>query len=339
MIAVRAMIHPVNNFDWALFSAIILSMVAADLWAFRKAAGGVTFAKAFKWTVIWVVIALAFCGHVFYNHGRDPAVLFLTAYIVEQTLSVDNLFVFLTIFAYFRLTPDLQHRVLFWGVFGAMIMRAIFIVAGTALLREFSWVMYVFGAILIFTGIKVVRGGGEGVEPEKTWILRFAQKHLRTVKEFHGDRFFVRRDGLLYATPMFIVLLTVEFTDVLFAVDSVPAVLSISPDIFIVYTSNIFAVMGLRAMFFVLSGMVDKFRYLGPGVAAILIFIGVKMLISGVFHVPPAASLAVIASILVIAIAASWIWQDVPAEMKHHEPENPDSTSPAREAANPEKSA
>jgi len=259
------------------------------------------------WSVLWVALALLFNGYIWAMKGANPALEFLTAYLIEKALSVDNLFVFLAIFSYFKCPEHLQPRVLLWGVLGAMGMRLAFILAGTALLAAFTWMIYVFGAFLIWTGAKLAFSGEAQVDPEKSLPLRLAHRFLRIRPEFEDKQFFVRFEGRLYATLLFLVLLVIEFTDVLFAVDSVPAVLAITPDFFLAYTSNIFAIMGLRALYFVLAGMMGRFRYLGKGLAAVLVFIGAKMAVSGFLHVPTGLSLGVVAGILTLSVVLSLV--------------------------------
>jgi len=247
-----------------------------------------------------------FGGFVWWRLGQDLAASYLVAYLVEESLSVDNLFVFLIIFSYFKLSDSRQHRVLAWGVAGAMIMRAIFIFAGAALLHRFHWLTYGFGAFLIFTGLKLAfRKGEDSVNPEDNIALKLARRFLRTTEEYHGDHFTVVKDGVRYATPLFLVLVVIEVTDLLFAVDSVPAVLAVSRDVFVVYTSNIMAILGLRALYFVLAGMMNRFHHLGTGLALILIFIGAKMAFVDFVPIPTLVSLAVIVAVLAGSIVLS----------------------------------
>ena len=240
--------------------------------------------------------------------GTDLAQSYLVAYLVEESLSVDNLFVFLVIFSYFRLSDSRQHRVLSWGVAGAVVMRALFIFAGSALLHRFQWMTYVFGAFLIYTGLRLAfRKEEETVNPEDNVALKLARRFLRTTEEYNGDHFSVVKDGVRYATPLFLVLVVIEVTDLLFAVDSVPAVLAVSKDVYVVYTSNIMAILGLRALYFVLSGMMNRFHHLGTGLAVILVFVGVKMGIEHFLRIPSLISLAVIVTVLAGSILISWL--------------------------------
>ncbi|GAB4310254.1 MAG: TerC family protein [Myxococcota bacterium] len=291
--------------EWTIFGVIVLGMLALDLSIFNREAHQISMREAVVWSIVWVALALAFNVYVYYDHGDKIALQFLTAYLVEKSLSVDNLFVFLAIFNYFHIGRRYQHRVLFWGVLGALIMRAIFLVVGVTLLNAFDWMMYIFGAFLVYTGIKLGLRKDEHIDPSKTLAMRLATKYLRTTHELYESRFFIKKEGVRLATPLFLVLIVVEFTDVVFAVDSVPAVLAISNDLFIVYTSNVFAILGLRALFFVLAGVMDKFRFLGVGLSFILVFIGVKMMITDFYHIPTAVSLGVIAAVLLVSIASS----------------------------------
>ena len=250
-------------------------------------------------------VGLGFAGFVYWRMGTNASLLYLTAYVVEESLSVDNLFVFLVLFNYFGLNESKQQRVLFWGITGAVVMRGIFIVAGEALLHRFHWMMYVFGAFLIYTGAKLLVRKEEEANPEDNPALKLARRYVRTTTEYHGDRFWVMKDGKRYATPLFLVLIVIELTDVIFAVDSVPAVLAISHDTFIIYTSNIMAILGLRALYFVLSGMMGRFHYLGTGLALILLFIGAKMVAGHWVHMPTWASLGVILLVLSGAVGLS----------------------------------
>ena len=258
--------------------------------------------------VITSMAALLVAESVYWRLSFDKAVTYLVAYLVEKSLSVDNLFVFLVIFSYFGVRERQQQRVLFWGIVGAVVMRAIFILAGSALLHRFHWMMYVFGAFLVITGVRLaLKKDEETIDPESNLALRFARKYLRTTDQRDGDKFFIVKDGLRYATPLFLVLVVVEFTDVLFAVDSVPAVLAVSNDVFIVYTSNVFAILGLRALYFMLAGMMSRFHYLGLGLASILVFIGAKMLLAQIVKIPNLISLGVIAGLLTVAVVASML--------------------------------
>ncbi len=285
-----------------------------DLLIFGRHSHHVSFREAAVRSIVWIAVALGFNVFLYFEHGSDIAVPFLLAYVVEKSLSVDNLFVFLAVFSYFKVPDEHQQRVLFWGVFGAVIMRAIFILLGAALLAKFSWTMYIFGAFLIYTGVKLTMGGEDNVDPANSPVLRLARRFFRTTTEYDGERFFTVKEGVRHATPLFLVLLVIEFTDVLFAVDSVPAVLAISDDLFVVYASNIFAIMGLRSLYFLLSGMMGRFHYLNYGLAVVLTFIGVKMVVHSWFKISNWVSLGVILGVLTVSIIASLFRKPTPEE-------------------------
>jgi len=279
-------------------------MLALDLWVFHRPAHLVKFREAVVWSATWILLAIAFAVLVYFWRGRDSAIEFTTGYIIELALSVDNLFIFLLIFRFFRVPGDYQHKVLFWGVVGALMMRAVFIVAGIGLIRTFHWITYVFGAFLVYSGIRLFGQKDAALEPEKNPVLRLLRKWMPVTEDYEGDKFFVRRGGL-YATPLLIVLIVVETTDLLFATDSIPAVLAITLKAFIVYTSNVFAILGLRSMYFVLAGMMEVFHYLHYGLSAVLIFIGTKMLAADYYPIPTLVALGVVAGALAISMLAS----------------------------------
>lgn len=287
-------------------------MLALDLGVLHRRAHAVQFREALAWSAVWILLAAGFAVLVYFWHGRTPALEFVTGYVVELSLSVDNLFVFLLIFRYFRVPGQLQHRVLFWGILGALIMRGIFILVGVSLIRKFHFIIYVFGAFLVYTGIKLFREEEKEIHPEHNPVLRLFRRWMPVTPDYVGGKFFVRQPGL-YATPLLIVLLVVETTDVLFATDSVPAILAITLDAFIVYTSNVFAILGLRSMYFALAGLMDKFRFLHYGLALILTFIGVKMLISGYYVISTEIALSVVGVTLAISVLASLL---IPARAK-----------------------
>jgi len=291
--------------DWAVFTGVVLAALAIDRVIFGRPKSHISFREASIRSLFFVLVGALFSLFVYLRRGSDSALTYLVAYLVEESLSVDNLFVFLVLFTFFRVNEVRQQRILFWGILGAVIMRGIFIVAGTALLSKFHFMIYVFGGFLLLTGGKLLFRKEETVDPEDNVALKLARRFLRTTNDDSSDRFFVVKDGVRYATPLFLVLVVVEFTDLLFAVDSVPAVLAISNDVFIVYTSNIMAILGLRALYFVLSGMMGRFHYLATGLSVILLFIGAKMVLSGFFHVSPLISLSVIISVLTISVCAS----------------------------------
>jgi tellurite resistance protein TerC len=287
-----------------LFNLFVLAMLALDLGVFHRRAHAVKFREALSWSLMWMALAGIFAVVVFLWHGRAASLEFVTGYVIELSLSVDNLFVFLLIFRYFRVPPIHQHKVLFWGILGALIMRAIFIVAGVGLIRRFHWIVYLFGALLVYSGIKLFGQEGAEIHPEKNPVLRLFRRWVPVTKDYEDDKFFVRRPGL-FATPLLVVLLVVETTDVLFAVDSIPAILAITLDVFIVYTSNVFAILGLRSMYFALAGMMEMFRYLHYGLAVILMFVGGKMLLSHYIDIRTEVALGVIAAILLVSVGAS----------------------------------
>ncbi len=289
---------------WILFNVFVLVMLGLDLGFFHRPAHTVKFREALAWSAMWIVLAFAFAVLVFVWHGRAAAIEFTTGYVIELSLSVDNLFIFLLIFRYFRVSPNHQHKVLFWGIVGALVMRAVFILVGIGLIREFHWVTYLFGAFLVYSGVKLLREEAQPIEPEKNPVLRVLRRWIPVTEDYHGEKFFVRRAGLC-ATPLFVVLVVVETTDLLFATDSIPAVLAITLKAFIVYTSNVFAVMGLRSMYFVLAGMMEAFHYLHYGLSGVLIFIGAKMLASHYYQIPTDVALGVVAGVLLISVMAS----------------------------------
>nr|WP_217440449.1 MULTISPECIES: TerC family protein [unclassified Myxococcus] len=298
---------------WVGFNLFVLAMLAVDLGLFHRKDHAVTPKEAGIWTLVWISISLAFCGGIWHFSGSTPALQWLTAYVVEYSLSVDNLFVFLMVFSYFRVAAEHQHRVLFWGIIGAFIMRAVLIIAGAALVQRFHWLIYLFGAFLVFTAVKMLVSKDEEMDPEQKGIVKLARRVLPVARLGEGSRFFLTEDGRRKVTPLFIVLLVVEATDLLFALDSIPAVLGISQDAFIIYTSNVCAILGLRSLFFVVASLMDKFHFLKLGLSGILAFVGVKMLITYFdIHLPIALSLGVIGGILLAAIVASLIWPKSP---------------------------
>ncbi len=294
-----------SDWWWVAFGGVVALLLGLDLFVFHRRSGSEGTRRALAWSAFWIGLGLAFSLVVGVARGHDAALTYLTAYLIEQSLSVDNLFVFVALFAYFSVAPEHHHRVLFWGILGVIITRGAFIFAGVALIARFEWVVYVLGVILIATAAKLGLSGGEEVHPEKNLVVRFASRVLPMVKSFHGDKFVVRSGRRWRFTPLLLVLLAIESTDVMFAVDSVPAVLAISRDSFVVYTSNVFAVLGLRALYFALAGALRSLRYLRPALAVILGLVGVKMLLSEVVAVPTELSLGVIAVILAAATAAS----------------------------------
>jgi tellurite resistance protein TerC len=291
---------------WILFNLFVLVMLVLDLGVFHRRNHVVKFREALLWSAMWIALAAVFAVIVYFWHGRGPALEFVTGYVIELSLSVDNHFVFLLIFRYFQVPTVHQHKVLFWGILGALVMRAVFILAGVGLIRQFHWIIYVFGALLVYSGIKLFRQENAEIHPEKNPLLRLFRRWIPVTKDYEGAKFFVRRPGL-YATPLFIVLLVVETTDVLFAVDSIPAILAITLDAFIVYTSNVFAILGLRSMYFALAGMMELFHYLHYGLSLVLIFVGGKMLVSHYYQIPTEIALGTVAGILIISVMASML--------------------------------
>jgi tellurite resistance protein TerC len=291
---------------WAGFTAFILALLALDLGVFHRKAHAVSLREATVWSAVWIALALAFNAGIWWLRGPDPALQFLTGYLIEKSLSVDNIFVFALIFSYFAVPSLYQHKVLFWGILGALVLRVVFILAGSALLAQFHWVIYVFGGFLILTGIKMALHRGAELHPEKNPVLRLVRRFVPVTPDYEKDHLFVRRAGRWMATPLFLVLAVIESTDLVFAVDSIPAIFAVTSDPFLVYTSNVFAILGLRSLYFLLAGVMQKFVYLKLGLSAVLVFVGGKMTLSEIYKVPSTVSLLVIAALLTISIAASW---------------------------------
>jgi tellurite resistance protein TerC len=289
---------------WIAFALLMMVMITIDLGLSRKS-HEISFREALTWTIIWFVLAMLFNVGVYHYLGSRQGLEFFTAYLIEKSLSVDNLFVFIMIFSYFQVARLYQPKILKWGIIGALIMRALFIFLGVELLNAFSWMMYVFGVILVITGIKMARGGEEEIEPEKNLLVRLARKLYPVTPHIRSDRFFVMKEGIRHATPLFLTLLVVESSDVIFAVDSIPAVFAVTRDPFIIYTSNVFAIMGLRSLFFLLSGAMGMFVYLKFGISFILAFVGVKMLLADLWPIPTYFSLGIIVGVLSISILMS----------------------------------
>jgi tellurite resistance protein TerC len=292
---------------WGGFTLFVLAMLALDLGVFHRKAHAVGTREALGWSAFWIALALAFNVAVARWFGAERGLEFLTGYLIEKALSVDNIFVFLVIFSYFSVPAAYQHRVLFWGVLGAIVFRVIFILAGAALLQAFHWIIYVFGGILLLTGVKMLRSTGEQIHPERNPLLRVVRRVLPVTPRYHGQTFFTRIDGRLFATPLLLVLATVEATDIVFAVDSIPAIFAVTSDPFIVYTSNIFAILGLRALFFLLAGVIGRFQYLKVGLGLVLVFVGAKMVISDVYKIPIVVSLLIVAGLITGSILVSWL--------------------------------
>jgi tellurite resistance protein TerC len=302
---------------WVAFNLFVLAMLALDLGVFHRHAHVVSVKEAAIWSVVWISMAMVFNVLLYYFWHRinpssqysnsEAGLAFLTGYLIEKSLSVDNIFVFVLIFTYFAVPAAYQHRVLFWGIIGALLMRGIMIALGAALIKEFHWIIYVFGAFLIFTGIRMAFHKNEEIHPEQNPVVRLFRRMMPVANEYHDDKFFIRKAGVLMATPLFLVLIMVETTDLIFAVDSIPAIFAVTQDPFLVYTSNVFAILGLRSLYFVLAGVIDKFHYLKLGLAVVLTFVGVKMVLIDVFKIPTFVSLLVVASIITLSVIASLI--------------------------------
>jgi integral membrane protein, TerC family len=295
---------------WTAFNIFVLGMLALDLGVFHKKSEEISVRNALIWTSVWISLAMVFNFFVYQYFGKQEAIEFFTGYVIEKSLSVDNIFVIILIFSYFQVPPSYQHKVLFWGILGALVMRVIFIFAGIELIHRFHWLIYIFGGFLIFTGLKMVFGADNKIEPDKNPVVRLVRKVFPVTANFEGDSFFVRRNHKLWATPLFVVVILIESTDLIFAVDSIPAILAITDNAFIVYTSNVFAILGLRSLYFALSGIEKYFHYLKYGLAAILVFVGVKMCVSDLYKIPIEISLIAIVTMLVISIVASVLFPD-----------------------------
>ena len=303
---------------WLGFNLFVLAMLALDLGVFHRKSHAVSGKEALVWSLVWISLSLVFNAIIYFFWDRmmpqsgytntEAALAFFTGYLIEKSLSVDNIFVFILIFSFFGVPAAYQHRVLFWGILGALLMRGALIAVGAPLLEQFHWIIYLFGAFLIFTGIRMVRHQEEEIHPDQNPVVKFFRKLMPVTENFEKDKFFIRRAGKLLATPLFLILLIVESTDLVFAVDSIPAIFAVTREPFIVYTSNVFAILGLRALYFLLANVMDKFQYLKLGLSAVLTFIGIKMVIVDLYHIPVGLSLAIVASILTIAVLAS-LWK------------------------------
>jgi tellurite resistance protein TerC len=290
---------------WIGFNAAILALLVFDLAVLNRGQHVIAFKRALLMSAFWIGLAIAFAVFVHFWMGPGKALEFVTGYLLEEALSVDNLFVFILLFTYFKVPPEQEKTVLFWGIIGALIMRGVFILAGVTLVNRFHWILYVFGVFLIYTGIQLMRQGDKERDPSRNVVLKFCRRFLPLTDSYEDGKFLVRRSGKLLFTPLFVVLMIVETTDIMFATDSIPAILAITRDSFIVYTSNVFAILGLRSLYFALAGMMKLFHYLNYGLSAVLIFIGIKMLLPERYHVPTWMALAVIAGVLTISILAS----------------------------------
>ena len=292
---------------WIGFNAFVLAMLAVDLGVFHRKAHTVSLKEAMSWSIVWITLALVFNVGLYVWRGPEPALQFLTGYLIEKSLSVDNIFVFVLLFTAFGVPGVYQHRVLFWGVLGALVMRGLLIGVGAVLLEDFHWILYLFGVFLIVTGIRMALHKETEVHPERNPVLKLVRRIAPLTNDYEGARFFVRRAGKMLVTPLLLVLLAVETTDLLFAVDSIPAIFAVTGDPFIVYTSNVFAILGLRSLYFVFANIIHQFHYLRLGLAVILSYVGVKMVLTDLYHIPSALSLLVIALILAVAIIASFL--------------------------------
>jgi tellurite resistance protein TerC len=294
---------------WGGFSLFVLGMLALDLGVFHRNSHEVKVREALTWTAVWITLAMIFNIFVYYYFDKEKALEFFTAYVIEKSLSIDNIFVMIMIFSYFHVPNEYQHKVLFWGILGALVMRVIFIFAGIELIHKFHWLIYIFGGFLVFTGVRMVTSSDTQLKPEKNPLVKLARKLFSVTESFEGDRFFVKRSGKTWATPLFIVVILIEGTDLIFAVDSIPAILAISEDPFIVYTSNVFAILGLRSLYFALAVIEKYFQYLKYGLATILVFVGAKMCLADVVKIPVEVSLIVIVFILAISMLTSVIFR------------------------------
>jgi tellurite resistance protein TerC len=302
--------------EWTVFFGVIILMLVLDLGVFQKKSHKLEMKEALIWSGVWITISVLFGFYINIMEGSHQTLNYFTGYLLEKSLSVDNIFVFILIFSYFKVSDKYQHKILFWGIIGALIMRAIFIVAGITLMKTFHITIYIFGALLIYTAIKMIVDKDKEIHPDKNPVIIFFRKHFRVSGHRDDGKFFVRNNlGKILATPMFIVLLVIETTDVLFAVDSIPAILAITNDTFIVFTSNIFAILGLRALYFAVNGIMKLFRYLNYGLSVLLCFIGVKMIISDFYEIPIHIALLVIAGILLVSILASVLIKEKPKEL------------------------
>jgi len=290
---------------WLSFSLFVIGMLALDLGVFHRKSHAVSVKEALTWTVVWITLSMLFNLFVYFYFGKEKALEFFTAYLVEKSLSIDNIFVMIMIFSYFSVPDSYQHKVLFWGIFGALVMRIIFIFAGIELIHKFHWLIYIFGGFLVVTGVRMVVGEDKPIEPDKNPLVKLVRRMFPVTDSFEGDNFFVKREKKICATPLFIVVVLIEATDLIFAVDSIPAIIAISDDVFIVYTSNVFAILGLRSLYFALAGIEKYFKYLKYGLATILVFVGIKMCIVDFYKIPVEISLIVICFLLAISMIAS----------------------------------
>lgn len=292
---------------WILFNIFILLMLALDLGVFQRKTHAVSVKEALIWSAVWILLSLLFNVFIYYDLGKQKAIEYFTGYLIERSLSVDNIFVFVLLFSYFKVPAEYQHKVLFWGVIGALILRAALIGVGVVLIHQFAWIIYIFGGFLVFTGFRMAMQNDSHIDPEKNIVIRLYKKFFPVTTEYDNGNFFVTKNHRRSATPLFVVLIATEFTDLVFAFDSIPAIFAVTDDPFIIYTSNIFAILGLRAMYFALAGVMDKFHYLKVGLSMILIFIGFKMLIVDIYKIPIGYSLGVIAIVLIASVVLSLV--------------------------------
>lgn len=297
---------------WTFFNLFVLAMLALDLGVFHKKSHEVSVREALSWTCVWIILAMFFNLFIYYYFDKEKGLEFFTGYLIEKSLSVDNIFVIILIFSYFKVPAAYQHKVLFWGILGALVMRVIFILTGVELIHRFHWLIYIFGGFLVYTGFRMLTSGDIKIDPERNPLVKLARKIMPVTSSFEGDKFFVKQQGKTWATPLFLVVILIETTDLIFAVDSIPAILAISDDSFIVYTSNVFAILGLRSLYFALAGIEKYFRYLKYGLSAILVFVGVKMCMADFFKIPIEVSLIVIGFTLMIAMASSRLFPPSP---------------------------
>lgn len=300
---------------WTAFNIFVITMLAIDLGIFHRKSHEVSVREALTWTSVWITLAMFFNLFIYYYYDKDKALEFFTGYLIEKSLSVDNIFVIILIFSYFKVPSAYQHKVLFWGILGALVMRVIFILTGVELIHRFHWLIYIFGGFLVYTGIRMLTAGDLKIDPEKNPVIKLARKIMPITPSFVGDQFFVKQDSKTWATPLFLVVILIETTDLIFAVDSIPAILAISDDSFIVYTSNVFAILGLRSLYFALAGIEKYFKYLKYGLSTILVFVGVKMCITDIFKIPIEVSLIIIGFTLMIAMVSSRLF---PGKQEEH---------------------
>ena len=296
---------PTQTMTWITFNVFVVILLMLDLGIFHKGNRAISIKESLVWSIIWIIVALAFNAGVYFWYGTEKALAFLTVYIVERSLSVDNIFVFVLVFSYFCVAPQFQYKILFWGILGALVMRAAFIIAGVALIHRFAWLTYVFGAMLVYIGMKLAFEKEKEIHPEKNPVVNLFRKFFPVSRDHANGSFFTKIDGRIFATPLFLVLIVIETTDVIFAVDSIPAALAISTDSFVIYSANVFAILGLRALYFALAGAMETFHYLNYGLSVVLTFVGAKMLLANYYHISITWSLGIITLVLAVSILLS----------------------------------